>query len=240
MAVAVRSARTVTAPRSYAAVTASRANPSLTSRPSRAPRSPSVAPARPKSRMRVSLDGRVAATEALGSALHERRACRQSNREVPARAYIEAIVAPVQAGDPRRALASEEMTEIALNDRQVELARTFVTAWERSGHVPFDLRSDRPFAHPAWPCGVRSPDRDEVRSLCSLDMLNIDDAPSRGAWRVYPSDAARLRFGDGSDQEAAKALSDPDRRLGFSRQQCRPLNPIRLNRCTYGRWPGPT
>jgi len=106
------------------------------------------------------------------------------------------------------------VSESALDDRQTELAQAFVDAWERSGHVPFDFPPDRPLSHPAWPTSVQPPTHDAVRGLLSLRMLEFDKSASP-TWRVYPSPAARVRFGDDRETQVAAALKDPEQRLGL-------------------------
>jgi len=96
-----------------------------------------------------------------------------------------------------------------LSARERELVEAFVAAWEASSHTPFAF-GHTPFEHPSWPAGVRVPGRQEVRRLLALDCLELGrSAP--GAWRVFPSAAARELAGAAENE----ALADPDRRLGL-------------------------
>lgn len=90
--------------------------------------------------------------------------------------------------------------------------QAFAHAWHASSHTPFDLDSGAPFSHPAWPAGVATPTRDEVRALHHLDLLEVDSSVSR-IWRVFPSPEARIRYGGPDQAHVAAALRDPDRRL---------------------------
>jgi hypothetical protein len=105
------------------------------------------------------------------------------------------------------------MTAPDLSHRQRELMETFVAAWEASSHMPFDL-GHVPFEHPNWPPGVAAPNREEVRSLTHLSLLEVDRSVTP-MWRVFPSAEGRRMFGGAADVSAASALADPDRRLGM-------------------------
>jgi len=106
------------------------------------------------------------------------------------------------------------MTDAAMDQRQVDLMTAFVAAWERSDHVPFELAPARSFSHSCWPSDLPAPDRDEVRRLHHLGMLDAD-RDAAPTWRVHPSAAARLQFGDEHEHQVAAALSDADQRLGM-------------------------
>jgi hypothetical protein len=45
-------------------------------------------------------------------------------------------------------------------------------------------------------------------------MLDVDRAAAP-TWRVYPSSAARSQFGGDTERQMARALGDPDQRLGL-------------------------
>lgn len=125
------------------------------------------------------------------------------------------------------------MTVDTLDARQVDLVGAFVGAWKRSDHVPFDFHPAESFSHPCWLPDVRDPDREEVRRLRHLGMLDVDEAAAP-IWRVYPSPAARLQFGGDEEHETVAALSDPDQRLGVILQatveafEANPAEPLRL------------
>lgn len=105
---------------------------------------------------------------------------------------------------------------VALSERQRTVLQAFVFAWESSSpgpaHLPFDFGS-LPLEHPNWPGDVAVPSREEVRPLVHLGWLESDKRAAP-AWRVFPSPAAREAFGESGDGEA-RALADPDRRLGL-------------------------
>jgi hypothetical protein len=125
------------------------------------------------------------------------------------------------------------MTNAPLDARQDELVRAFVDAWERSNHVPFEFAPAQSFSHPCWPVDVRVPDREELRRLHHLGMLDVDDAAAP-TWRVYPSPAARTEFGGDAEQQLAGALHDPDQRLGVILQaaveafEANPAEPLQM------------
>lgn len=123
-----------------------------------------------------------------------------------------------------------------LTQRQRDLMEAFVAAWEASSpgaaHQPFDYGS-LPLEHPNWSAGVQVPSREEVRPLVHLDLLKVDRRADP-IWRVFPSVAARERFGDGGSADT-DALTDPDRRLGLILEAANtafsadPSEPIYLN-----------
>lgn len=105
------------------------------------------------------------------------------------------------------------MSTVTLDKRQVQLLHTFVDAYERSGHVPFDFApGQRGFSHRCWPADVQVPTDGEVRPLVHLGMLEVDHAVAP-VWRVHPSSAARKEFGSDAERQREAALSNPDERL---------------------------
>jgi hypothetical protein len=141
------------------------------------------------------------------------------------------------------------VTEPQLTDRQSQLIRAFVRAWEAdspgSAHSPFDFPAGgAPIEHPNWPPEVPVPSRDEVRTLHHLGLLDVDDRFARAGWRLMPT--ARARGFAGVPDDTA-ALRDPDQRLGFileatvrafSQDASQPLHFADLQQTTVVQHPG--
>jgi hypothetical protein len=101
-----------------------------------------------------------------------------------------------------------------LTGRETEILKTLLRLSEASDDAVFDIPpgADR-LGPPTWPADSPGPTRDEVRELVGRGFLNVDKSAGP-TWRFWPSEQARATFGNASEHAIAKALEDPDQRLG--------------------------
>jgi hypothetical protein len=132
--------------------------------------------------------------------------------------YVESlqgqIAAPAlvssSAGSPRYHRDVADLT-----GREMEVLEALVKLAETMDDAAFDISpgADR-LDLPAWPKDGLGPSREEVRSLVGRGFLDVDKNAAP-AWRFWPSEEARALFGSDSEQALARALKDPDQRLGI-------------------------
>lgn len=136
---------------------------------------------------------------------------------------------------------------IELNGRDAEILEALVglAGGDADWFFEIPVGADR-IPSPPWPDSIRSPHKDEIRSLNNRDLLEIDRSVAP-TWRFWPSAKARERFPDAVEEALNEALSNPDQRLAvilkaivdaFNSDPSEPLLLLRTDHVDIVRHPG--